>query len=507
VIERKILIVVSLLALLAGCAGPGFKRADLDPGVQECIRLYAQADRIVWEAGVADRESTSVRGFSYLRTNRYLASVGQQPLTSVQVEAWIDRLQRLDREARKIEFRNLAAEERVRLSADSATFERRLGDCADALRRHDRSDPDARKALSLAAEVPSSYSTAQRVFGLYPITSAFFHAGVRNLHREIREDFQRPLEELPVRGRIIRYGPPGVGKVLSRDAVALVLERAADNPLGIPEPKGLDRKRLFLTFAPVWEVDVASEDDRIGAPAWRGGEPVVEVKQPVVYTRVSHTRFEGQTLLQLNYVIWFPARTRDGIIDPLAGRLDGLIWRVTLAPDGIPLIYDTIHNCGCYHMFFPGERLEPVPGAAKGQEPLLIPQRLTDRSSARRVIRLAAGSHYVQRVYSDKPGGNTTYELAHYRALRSLPTDEGRHRSLFSANGLVPSSVRGERWFLWPSGVKSPGAMRQWGHHAVAFLGTRHFDDPELIARYFRLRERPMMPPPGEIKGNTQEAL
>ena len=80
--ERKILILISVLALLAGCAGPGFKRADPDPEVQECIRLYDQADRIVREAGVADRESTRVWGFPYLRTNRYLASVGQQPLTS-----------------------------------------------------------------------------------------------------------------------------------------------------------------------------------------------------------------------------------------------------------------------------------------------------------------------------------------------------------------------------------------------------------------------------------------
>ena len=35
---------------------------------------------------------------------------------------------------------------------------------------------------------------------------------------------------------------------------------------------------------------------------------------------------------------------------------------------------------------------------------------------------------------------------------------------------------------LWPSGVRSPGTMRIWGRHAIAFVGSRHFDDPNLFA-------------------------
>lgn len=36
-------------------------------------------------------------------------------------------------------------------------------------------------------------------------------------------------------------------------------------------------------------------------------------------------------------------------------------------------------------------------------------------------------------------------------------------------------------------GVPEPGAMRQWGRHATAFVGRRHFDDPWLLERYFTL--------------------
>ena len=38
-------------------------------------------------------------------------------------------------------------------------------------------------------------------------------------------------------------------------------------------------------------------------------------------------------------------------------------------------------------------------------------------------------------------------------------------------------------------GIRSPGAMRQWGHHATAFVGRRHFDDPYLIEQLFTLEK------------------
>jgi hypothetical protein len=52
----------------------------------------------------------------------------------------------------------------------------------------------------------------------------------------------------------------------------------------------------------------------------------------------------------------------------------------------------------------------------------------------------------------------------------------------------MPGTERGERYFLWPMGVESAGQMRQWGHHATAFVGRRHFDDPHLLDSYFTLR-------------------
>jgi hypothetical protein len=92
----------------------------------------------------------------------------------------------------------------------------------------------------------------------------------------------------------------------------------------------------------------------------------------------------------------------------------------------------------------------------------------------------------VERVLSRGSGGDSvTYRFADYDELRSLPRGASGRRSLFGPDAIVPGSERGERFFFWPTGVPCPGAMRQWGHHATAFVGRRHFDDADLMERYF----------------------
>jgi len=53
--------------------------------------------------------------------------------------------------------------------------------------------------------------------------------------------------------------------------------------------------------------------------------------------------------------------------------------------------------------------------------------------------------------------------------------------------GLVAGSERPERFLFWPMGIASAGAMRQWGRHATAFVGRRHFDDADLLEKRFAL--------------------
>jgi hypothetical protein len=110
----------------------------------------------------------------------------------------------------------------------------------------------------------------------------------------------------------------------------------------------------------------------------------------------------------------------------------------------------------------------------------------------RMIIYVRARDHSIQRVAVDAPipAPGVGYKMLDENILRALPLPAsagGGTRSTYGPDSLVPGSERPERFVYWPMGVPSAGQMRQWGHHATALIGRRHFDDPRLIDRYFTL--------------------
>lgn len=81
--------------------------------------------------------------------------------------------------------------------------------------------------------------------------------------------------------------------------------------------------------------------------------------------------------------------------------------------------------------------------------------------------------------------GEVTYSFDRYDTLRSLSYLGEQRKSMFRQDSIVPGSERLDRLVLWPTGVYSPGAMRQLGRHALAFVGRRHFDDLLFLDRMF----------------------
>ena len=249
-----------------------------------------------------------------------------------------------------------------------------------------------------------------------------------------------------------------------------------------------------LRHAPEVEVDTATDDDRIGSLRWADADApsiAVDTAQPAAYVRAAYTHFAGRVRLQLVYTFWFPARPAQHALDMLAGRLDGLIWRVTLDEDGSPLVYDSIHPCGCYHLFFPTDAVLARPQPVTLDEGLFAPQAAPALGPGERIVlRVASRTHYLQRVWAQRQGGQAVerYELLDERGLLTLPWPAGGTRSAYDAAGFVPGSERAERWLFWPMGIASAGQMRQWGRHATAFVGRRHFDEAWLLDRYFELR-------------------
>lgn len=479
--------------LLAACTGlhpPQSTETDTKTvEYQRCADFFSAFDHAVSVEKGRDAQSAAIAGFPYLRADRLLALFGGKAMDHEAFETWVDRLQQLDARARKFELNNLPLKARRKLArSPSGSVEEEVRHCGQVLRQLDMATHTGRQRLLEAVQVPDEYQTARRVVGLYPLTSIVVAQTIRAWHDKTRQTFDQSLAELPVHGELVRYVPPGARPVAPEQTSTLI--EASNDLLGVPHPQGEDLERLFAAFAPVWEVDVNSDNDLIGTPEWRSREeasaPQINTSRPAVYRHVSHTQFDGRILLQLNYVIWFPSRPRTGAFDILGGHLDGITWRVTLGPNGQPLIYDAMHNCGCYHMFFPTTELQ-ARKRRSWSEPLLIPQAAPELlPGSRLVIRIAANTHYIQRVYAAAIGGqNRRYRFAEYDMLRSLPLPDGGHRSLFDANGIVASSRRGERWLIWPMGVPAPGSMRQWGHHAIAFIGRRHFDDPDLFDELF----------------------
>ncbi len=461
-----------LLALLCGCAGAPHRYSE---ETLACRALFAQVDGAVELHGVRDHGAALIEGFPYLRTNRLLASLRAEVETPERFAAWSHRLAALDGEARHHELRNLDV---VINGMEDKEVLQQMEKCRERLLAIELTQPELQQQLRAVAEVPDSYITSWRVVGLYPLIAPFVSLGINRWHQATQAVFATPLDELAVSGTLTRWAVPQRNPLSTRE-VAEILHSSRD-PLGLPQPAAAELQRLFDTFAPVWEVDVASEDDRLGALLWNGA-PRVDTARPQLYRLASHTRFNGALLLQLNYIVWFPARPGNDIY---AGALDGINWRVTLASDGTPLLYDLIHNCGCYYQALPGPTLRLRRDLPRLYfEPPLLPQPAPQGLPV--TLRIAHTTHYLQRAYHTSETAEVLpMEWADYDTLRSLPDADGHH-SPFGNHGIVSVSQRPERFLLWPMGVRSPGAMRQWGQHAIAFVGRRHFDDAQLLDALF----------------------
>lgn len=485
------------IVLLAACASVDpyagapiaehLQRAD---AVGECARLLQRVDLAVDEGGVRDARAPRVAGFPYLRVDRLTESLAPGASDAAANRAWRARMLALDREARAVELANAGAS--LAAGKDAAS----LDACRARLAETDR----AAAGLRTAAHVPDDYSTTARGLGLYALTKYAFAAGIERWHEETRELHATPLAKLPRLGASVTYRPRPPALL----AAAGLPGAIGLDELGVPKLEAGITEALLAKFAPALEVDTAAADDRLGQLAWgdAGRRVVVDTTRPVAYARVTHTRIAGRLVPQLIYTFWFPARPAQGTFDVLAGRLDGLVWRVTLGADLEPLVYDTIHPCGCYHMFYPTPRVRvragPLPGQAPGDEGPFAPQTVDPpRAGERQLLHVAARTHYLRRIANtlDTAGGGAVeYTLRDEDELRVLPwPNESAPRGSRSAYGpdtLIAGSERPERFYFWPMGIASAGQMRQWGHHATAFVGRRHFDDPELFERYFEIVER-----------------
>jgi hypothetical protein len=499
----KIVIFLLLLSLYSGCAMDGqplqqHLSAPENSTLRNCAELFVETEQAIIAAGVIDSQAVRIAGYPYLRVNRFLSDYRHE-VSGQAFESWISGLQELATKGWQVELMNLPANARQKLQnrvntthPSDASLIKALHTCGNIMRNKDLDETAEQNKFREKALVPAEYQTWQQIAGLYPITAMAFRFGIWRWHQQTLETYHQPLQELQVKGQLILYTPAQKNPPLSQAEVADIIKQSSENPLNSPFPRPEEQKRLFDTMHPVFEIDTASEADKIGSPVWQGGKYLlIDTSKPIVYRHLSHARMRNQTLLQLNYTIWFPSRPKSSSVDLLGGHLDGITWRVTLLPDGKPWLFDAIHNCGCYHLFFPTQYANVSEDISLLNEPAFMPQQaLTVDTEKQTILRIASASHTIQRVYFTPAMAGQEY---HYQwddadSLRSLPLPDGNRRGLFGQDGIVAGSERGERFLFWPMGIPNPGAMRQWGHHATAFVGRRHFDEPHLFEKTFDVK-------------------
>ena len=491
--------VAALIAIsigVGGCSTAGKQQSlslqSQDEQLRLCAQWFLAFDQAVSEFGVSDFAARRIPGFPYLRVDRFTASFSDQASEDPRLrKAWITRMRALDAEGRRIELNNLPDDALLRLG--EGTREQHLSradECARKIGEAELAEEANIALLVIGSRVEDDYSALKRAVGLYGLTAVPFASGIENWQRKTVQAFEAAAQGVPAIHPVIRYVPPASGG-MTRAEVAALLARAAAEPMGIPRLTPGQRERLFATYAPVLEIETSGDFDRIGRLYWSDQPALqVDISAPTMYRHLAFARVGTRTLLQLVYTVWMPERPQQGNFDLLAGHLDGIVWRVTLAPDAEPVLFDSIHPCGCYHMFFPTPRAAPLPAPEPYIEWAFSPASLPAIQEGQRVnVRAESRTHYLNHVWSASGAEGVSYAFAEYDELRSLALPAGGARSAFGPDGLVPGTERGERYLFWPMGIASPGAMRQWGSQPTAFVGRRHFDDPDLFERRFRFVE------------------
>lgn len=451
---------------LTGCA------QQLPSTSTDCAALFAAREAV--SAASHDAQYQPLSGFIGLRSDRVLAALGPTAHSPAQRSLWLQRLAERDTEASNIELGNSTPS--IAREWRSPAKQEQLQSCRNQQQQQLLEQPaDFQRAVQ-AAQVPDTYRDWARILGLYALAKPVYRQQIAHA--------QQADEQVPVPLDSARW----LGYQALPDAPALELPLHIDT-LGLPQADPQQLTALFARHAPRLKVEQASRADRLGSPKFNAaGQRDFDQQAPQVFEQVGWSQLNGRWHLQLIYQFWFSSRPKPQPWDLYGGELDGLLWRVTLDEQGHALLYESIHPCGCWQNFWlPADS----PWQARAQVP---PSNDLEPRSVRRIdgngrqtptLWLSAGEHSLLSVDTrHSPYPAMSYQLRPLNDLRQLTHPQGR-RSLYGVDGLISGTERLERWLLWPAGVVSPGAMRQWGQHATAFVGRAQFDDPRLLERYF----------------------
>lgn len=489
-IKQTTALVIALL-VLSGCAGLGKRKLhDVPIGSQADWSFLVALDHLVEQHGIRDAGRFSVPGFPYLRTDRFLESMQSRLATPEMQRHWIARMQQADLSSRRREIGNLPAtalealSDWVETAPELETVYARSVQASNQLLEADLLLEGYYERVKAANAVPDEYSTAMRVFLLYPIAAIPVSMATTKAYGKYRKWHLTPPEDLELTGIWKRFAPLKEYQFFNRKALDRLFTMAERDAFDLPEWDLEEEALLAEMFAPILTQDVAEDYDRLGAVTWRQGRVVIDYDRPVVYYYVSHTFLEGEPVVQMNYSLWYTERAGENAPAIERGPLDGLTVRLTFDRNGAVVMADVMNNCGCYHFFIPDKaRVAEVIVKENQLEPL-VPAWLPDGVPEKRIdLRVNSGWHQVQHVGVESADNDSSifYSLVPYAALESLESDNGTRASAFTPQGIMKDSRRIEPYIFFSMGIPKIGYMRQRGHHAIKMVGRDHFTNPHLF--------------------------
>ncbi|PSW20560.1 hypothetical protein C9I98_06825 [Photobacterium sanctipauli] len=462
-----------VLSACANITDSQYAAPSYPTSLDSCIDQLNAFKSEVKRQGVQDAQVVWDNRYPHLAFNRFSQAQLSKLETRNDQQQWLNYTASQAKSQRHAEYNNLIDKQHFELAS--------LDYCADKLTQHSRFDTPFWQSLEQSPPtIDSSYEPWYRFFGVFPISKQVAKPAIENEKKRILDEFNQPTE-----GYSVTYAMAPDSATLSTHQIQRWFDNAlVQSDFDWPQLSERQINQLLHHYAPVIEIESASLDDKPGRVEYSPHlQPEVNTNAPTIYLDHSYTEFHGKVYLQLNYSLWFANRTPESSFDPYAGAFDGVVLRLTLDHQGQPLVLDSIHHCGCYHMVFALQPQLVFRAQDDGiEKPLTFTKAMPVVASMLNVT-LSHGEHMIKQVEwrSKQPSHARQLLPLHYDALRSIPTQKHYNKSLFDQRGFLLASERLERIYLWPFGVPSPGTMRQVGHHATAFIGERHFDDATVL--------------------------
>ncbi len=204
---------------------------------------------------------------------------------------------------------------------------------------------------------------------------------------------------------------------------------------------------LITKYAPAFIVENYQHAyNRIGTPTASiapDGQEVISIDPDIatIYTRVDTFKTLRGSYTNLLYRIHFE-QVPSGLIK---GKNVGLLFIITLDQDNRPLLYTSVHTCGCYLAFVPTTAMpeEFYPEQWRvGRQKVYgenLPARLNIKGNPYTLtptFLIKDSSHRVKDIFLQEPNANyIQLKTQPFSALDNLPRDSGATTSFFETTG------------------------------------------------------------------------